>query len=400
MKLERIPKGWRVCLLGDEITLQRGVDITKATCRPGSIPVVSSGGVTAYHDTSIADGPGVLLGRKGSVGAVHYVEGPYWPHDTTLWVKDFKGNVPRFVYHFFGQFPIGDYEASTSNPTLNRNNIHPVEVLWPPIPEQRRIADILDKADAIRRKRKEAIALTEELLRSAFLEMFGDPVANPKKWSVIAMGDAISSFEAGWSANGEPRVRNDDEYGVLKVSSVTSGYFRPEEHKAVFSGNVDRELVTPRRGDLIFSRANTQELVAACCLVEQDDPRLFLPDKLWRIVPEGEVVTAEFLKSLLSHPGFRFELTKRATGTSGSMLNISMEKVRSVAMPAPPLLLQRRFSSLVWRVYEARARQIDASRVGEELFDSLVRHAFQGDLARRIDSKAGQMQLFAETGSR
>ncbi len=98
--------GWRTVALGEEITLQRGIDITKETMNPGDVPVISSGGINGYHDTPIASGPGVLLGRKGSVGKVHYVEAAYWPHDTTLWVKDFHGNFPRFVFHFFSQFPI------------------------------------------------------------------------------------------------------------------------------------------------------------------------------------------------------------------------------------------------------------------------------------------------------
>jgi type I restriction enzyme S subunit len=81
----------------------------------------------SYHDTAIADGPGVVLGRKGSVGTVHWIPGAYWPHDTTLWVRDFHGNDRRYVYHFLRSFPLLDYESSTANPSLNRNRLHPVE---------------------------------------------------------------------------------------------------------------------------------------------------------------------------------------------------------------------------------------------------------------------------------
>jgi len=85
---------WVETTIGEQVTLQRGIDITKAAQRAGNVPVISSGGVSSYHDTSAACGPGVVLGRKGVVGSVYYVSSDYWPHDTTLWVKDFHGN-PR-----------------------------------------------------------------------------------------------------------------------------------------------------------------------------------------------------------------------------------------------------------------------------------------------------------------
>lgn len=269
-------------------------------------------------------------------------------------------------------------KQTTGIASINKTQLSAFPVPLPPLPEQRRIADILDKADAIRRKRKEAIALTEELLRSAFLEMFGDPVTNPKGWPLKPLGEVIDRLEAGWSANGEPRERTRDEYGVLKISAVTSGIFRPEEHKAVAASVVDRDLVTPRAGDLLFSRANTRELVGATCLVERDEPRLFLPDKLWRVLPRVGVLSAPYLRFLLAHDRFRAELTKTATGTSGSMLNVSMDKLRSLRGPVPPFELQERFSGLWSKTRATAQRQQVSDGDTERLFASLVAGAFSG----------------------
>lgn len=136
---------WKKTTIGDQITLQRGIDITRAEQRDGAIPVVSSGGVSSFHDTAGAQGPGVILGRKGVVGSVWYVDCDYWPHDTTLWVKDFKGNNPRFVYYFFKSRAdeIASMDTGSANPTLNRNHVHPIEILWPSISLQDRIAETL-----------------------------------------------------------------------------------------------------------------------------------------------------------------------------------------------------------------------------------------------------------------
>lgn len=137
------PVGWKEVAIGDVVTLQRGFDITKQQQSPGQVPVVSSGGVSSWHDTSMAKGPGVILGRKGTLGRTYFVESDYWPHDTTLWVCDFKGNDPRFVYNFFSSLDFRYLDVGSANPTLNRNHVHPLRVLWPPLNEQLSIAEVL-----------------------------------------------------------------------------------------------------------------------------------------------------------------------------------------------------------------------------------------------------------------
>ena len=169
---ENHPKGWLRTKLGEQLTLQRGFDLTQKQCQDGKYPVISSGGVSAYHSEYKDLSPGVLLGRKGSVGKVHYVEENYWPHDTTLWVRDFKGNNARFVYYFFKWFPIEIFEASTANPTLNRNRLHPLEVFWPPLKEQLRFSSIVDciiKSDWLKYKSSsQSEKLFNSLLQKAF----------------------------------------------------------------------------------------------------------------------------------------------------------------------------------------------------------------------------------------
>lgn len=138
------PEVWTTGRVDTFFVLQRGFDITAKQAKEGDIPVISSSGFAYYHSTGKLDGSGVITGRKGKLGSVFYVEGKYWPHDTTLWVKDFKGNDPRFVYWFLLSMNLGQYDAATSVPTLNRNNIHKLVVSFPPIPEQIEIAKILD----------------------------------------------------------------------------------------------------------------------------------------------------------------------------------------------------------------------------------------------------------------
>lgn len=140
-----IPAHWRMMQLRRQITLQRGVDITKEEQRHGSVPVVSSGGIASHHDTAFMQGPGVLVGRKGSVGNVHWVDEDYWPHDTTLYVSWFGENHRRFVFYKLISMRLEHYDTGSSNPTLNRNVVHPVTLSWPLPEEQLEIAGELDR---------------------------------------------------------------------------------------------------------------------------------------------------------------------------------------------------------------------------------------------------------------
>ena len=138
-------EGWVHSTIGDQLALQRGFDITKNQQHPGKVPVVSSGGIKSFHDKAMVKAPGVVIGRKGTLGKVFYLEDDYWPHDTTLWVKDFKGNDPRFIYYFFLGLDVTHLDSGTANPALNRNQVHPIEVDWPPLARQEAIVSTLDE---------------------------------------------------------------------------------------------------------------------------------------------------------------------------------------------------------------------------------------------------------------
>ena len=126
--------------LSDFITLQRGFDLPSTHRKDGDIPIVASTGIVGYHSEAKVAGPGVIIGRSGSIGGGQYVSGNHWPLNTTLWVKDFKGNVPQFVYYFLKNIDFSRFNAGAGVPTLNRHHISSIAVLCFSISEQARIA--------------------------------------------------------------------------------------------------------------------------------------------------------------------------------------------------------------------------------------------------------------------
>jgi type I restriction enzyme, S subunit len=160
----------------DFFVLQRGYDLPLSQASAGSYPIVTSAGIVAHHSQFKARKPGVVTGRSGSIGKVFFIESDYWPHNTALFVKDFKGNEPKFVYYFLSGFNTTQFSASSAVPTLNRNNLREVVVEVPPLPEQqeivRRVEGLFALADQLEvrlaKARGQVDALTPSLLARAF----------------------------------------------------------------------------------------------------------------------------------------------------------------------------------------------------------------------------------------
>ncbi|MGL5661453.1 MAG: restriction endonuclease subunit S [Aeromonas sp.] len=375
-------KSWPLVPLKDIATLKRGYDLPTQSRKEGVIPIYASNGQNGQHNEAKIKGPGVITGRSGTIGKVHYTKNDFWPLNTALYVMNFHGNDPKWVFYLLQAFKLERFVEGAGVPTLNRNLVHGELIPLPPLEEQKRIATILDKADAIRQKRQQAITLADDFLRSVFLDIFGDPVTNPKEWDIYPLRNGITNITAGWSANGENHSCGDDEIGVLKISAVTSGIFKPNENKVVSSSNIpsNKKLVFPRKGDLLFSRANTRELVGATCIVDSDYDNVFLPDKLWVINLNSNELLPEYVHMLVQHPKFKECLTSQATGSSGSMLNISKVKFEGTLAPYPSLDVQQRFKDIFWKVMTCNALTNDSKINFDNQFNALSQKAFSGQL--------------------
>jgi type I restriction enzyme S subunit len=228
----------------------------------------------------MVSGPGVITGRKGTLGTVFYVENDYWPHDTTLWVKDFHGNHPRFVYYFFKSLDFSTLDVGSSNPTLNRNHVHPIEVWWPPIEEQLEIASILgtldDKIDLNSRMNATLETTTRAIFQSCFVnfdpvhakakgrqpegvddetaalfpDSFEESVAGliPIGWRVEPL-DRIADYQNGLALQKFPPEGN-DFLPVIKIRELRQGFVDDNSDKA--SPNI-RESCIVYDGDVLFS---------------------------------------------------------------------------------------------------------------------------------------------------
>lgn len=255
----------------------------------------------------------------------------------------------------------------TTRQRINLSDIKKLLVPLPPLPEQRRIAAILDKADAIRKKRQETIHLTEEFLRSAFLEMFGDPVTNPKGWPVKRM-DEVASVNRGKFT---PRPRNDPKYYGGKHPFIQTGDL------SHCHGVLKQWKQTLNDEGAKVSRQFNKGTIAIAIAANIGDTAIlgfdsYFPDSVVGIEVLNERATSEYVECVL-----RFQqqsLTFHATETAQK--NINLQTLRPLRIPVPPLEYQFVFSNLYIRSYALYDTQMTVVVQKDNLFGTLINSAF------------------------
>ena len=163
---------WRDCTLGDVITLKRGHDLPERRRVAGPVPVVSSAGITGRHNEAKACPPGVVTGRYGTIGEVYFIEEPYWPLNTALYVTDFKGNAPRFVAYLLRNTLRNYKTEKAAVPGVDRNVLHTLKVQVPNSEKQAVIVSILSAYDDLIENNRQRIALLEAAARLLYREWF------------------------------------------------------------------------------------------------------------------------------------------------------------------------------------------------------------------------------------
>lgn len=364
---------WKATTWGKVITLQRGVDITKAEQDlEGSIPVISSGGVASHHSEFISEGPGVIIGRKGTLGTVFYSPGAYWPHDTTLWVKDFKGNDPRFVYYALRGLDTSTLDVGSSNPTLNRNHVHPLPVNWPSsLAEQQRIAGVLGAFDDLIETNRGLAMDSRRLAQVASRAI----LRGAGSWDLPL--PQVAGITKGFSYKG-PELVDDAGMHLLNLKNVgRGGTFRFDGYKPL-STTRHRLGQVVDEGDVVISMTDLtqdRDIIARAVRVQRRGLCGIIVASLdLAIVRPLQGASREFIWAALTHPRFRDHATGYCNGTT--VLHMSEEALRDfeVPKPAPSVLTQldRSVRPLLAGADEMDAEADDLARQRDELLPLLM----------------------------
>lgn len=217
---------WKECLLGDLITFQRGHDLPKSKMSGNGYPVVGSNGIIGFHNEYTTEYPSITVGRSGNVGKPYIVYGRSWSHNTSLYIKEFKGTDPVFIYYFLQTLDLGNYAGGSAVPTLNRNHIHSLNVRVPAdVSTQEKIANTLkaldDKIDKNTDINKNLEQQAQALFKSWFLDYEPWDGSVPDSWNHGKLGD-FSEIKRGGSPRPIQEYLSDSGLRWLKISDVTS----------------------------------------------------------------------------------------------------------------------------------------------------------------------------------
>lgn len=360
--------------LGDLVTFQRGFDITKDQQVDGTVPIVSSSGIASFHNESKVDAPGVVIGRKGSLGTVHYLTEDFWPHDTTLWVKDFKGNHPRFISYFLRTLHLEAFDTGSSNPTLNRNHIHKIKVQCPLQPVQRKIAAILSAYDDLIANNQQRIALLEDTAEEIYREWFvrmrfpgADATAavdaTPASWTLESLED-LGTFLNGYAF--DPSEWFEFGLPIIKIKELNSGVSADTPRNP---GERLQERYRFSDGDVIFSWSGS--LVVK--IWDQGDA--WLNQHLFKVTPKASVSRSFLYLSIkFSIPIFE-SLTTGAT-----MQHIKRKELRFVKVRVPGSSLMQSFDQQVAPILNAALVLKQTNRRLSETRDALLPRLISGKL--------------------
>ena len=277
---------WRDCRLGDVLTLQRGHDLPADSRHEGDIPVVSSSGITGYHNEAKATAPGVVTGRYGTLGQVYYLEQDYWPLNTALYVVNFKGTHPRFAAYFLRNV-LRDYQSDKAAvPGVDRNVLHEIKVRIPDQKSQESIASTLSAYDELMENNRRRMALLEESARLLYREWFvhlrfpGHELSQflnglPERWRTVPLAEITTKIGSGSTPRGGEASYLADGISLIRSLNVYDDRFQDEglafisEAQAAALANV-----TVESRDILLNITGAS--VARCCMA----PERYLPARV------------------------------------------------------------------------------------------------------------------------
>lgn len=348
----------------------------------GKYPVIGQGsqfieGWTNRKDLLITPNPSLVL-YGGHTRRTKYVDFPFVLGPN---VKVLEAKSPLILNHHYLFYFLFGLQIKSRGYADHFTEVKRASIPLHTFDDQIRIVYLLGKVQTLIDQRKQHLQQLNELLKSVFLEMFGDPLRNEMKWDKKVFDDLLVNIDSGKSPKCEARSASEDEWGVLKLGAVTKCTYNELENKALpknVAPSINSEV---KVGDLLFSRKNTYELVAACAYVFATRPKLLMPDLIFRFVfRDDSGINPIYIWKLLTAESQRKSIQSMAGGAAGSMPNISKANLRKVLLPIPPLPLQDRFAVIVKKVEGIKSYYQKSLTDLESLYATLSQQAFNGEL--------------------
>ncbi len=352
--------------------------ITQKDRVPGPYPYYGANGQQDSVADYIFDEPLVLLAEDGGhfgdadKTIAYQVEGKCWVNNHAHVLRPKKDVDIRYICRHLERYDVTPFITGSTRGKLTKTAANNIPIALPPLEEQRRIAAILDKADGVRRKRKEAIRLTKELLRSTFLEMFGDPVTNPKGWEIVKLEKVSESISYGITASADfvPTATK-----MLRITDIQNGEINWESVPFCSGDKKDIQKYSIVSGDIVFAR--TGATTGKSFLIRHCPENTLFASYLIRVRPSS-LISPEYLAYFFKTEFYWKQIQQNSSGSAQPGVNSS--KLKELLIILPPIELQKGFARLDIFIQNNLMKMNNFLHQQDNLFNSLLQRAFRGEL--------------------
>ena len=385
-----MPNNWKTYKLEKVATLQRGFDLPNTKRAEGNYPVIAASGFSTWHNEFKVKGPGVTTGRSGTLGQVHFVKDDFWPLNTSLWVKDFHGNDERFIYYFLKTLNFEEYNSGTSVPTLNRNDVHKLDVTIPDLQEQKSIASILSAIDDKIENNLAINKTLEEMAMALYKHWFVDfgPFQDgefveselgriPKGWEVkqleelVDIGSSKRIFYNEYVEAGIPFYRGKEVIELSKGKSISSELFITIEKFQ----EIKSKFEVPKKGDILISSVGT---IGVSWLVDGFEDFYFKDGNLTWLKNYKTFLKGEYLHLWLNSENGKNQIDGEVIGSTQKALTIS--SLRNFKILFPSENVYKKIGDEFVNYYEQRQLNLIEIKTLTQLRDTLLPKLISGEV--------------------
>jgi type I restriction enzyme S subunit len=371
---------WRTVALTDICRPRQWKTIPTSVLTEAGYPVFGANGIIGFYSEYNHEKPTVVITCRGATcGTVgislpkSYITGNAMALDDL----DEAQVDQKFLYYQLSRRGFRDVISGSAQPQITGQGLSIVRVALPPLPEQKRIAAILDKADEIRRKREKAVKLTDSFLRSVFLEMFGDPVKNPNEWRGALLGD-ICDVTSGVTKGRKLNGKETRPIPYLRVANVQDSHLNLSEIKIIPATDDDLIRYNLLKGDMLMTEGGDPDKLGRGTLWNEEVPNCIFQNHIFRVRVKGEhriQLHPEFLSAIIGSSRGKLYFLREAKQTTG-IATINSRQLKEFPLLLPPIELQNNYAQIKIAVTNHLRRNSDFERLLSQMTASLRQTLF------------------------
>lgn len=318
-------------------------------------PVYGANGIIGYYSEFNHKNPVITVTCRGATcGTINITVPKSYVTGNAMCLDDVRSDIyMEYLYYCLKHYNFNNVISGSAQPQITRQGMEKIYVTIGSHNEQMDIVDKLKKVENVIGLKKQELKQLDTFVKSRFVELFGDPIKNPKGWEVVKLSECLERIDNGKSFTCDSNAREGVFPAILKLSAATYGDYRPYENKALLDEKQFVESVEVHRGDLLFTRKNTPDLVGMAAYVFETPEKLMMPDLIFRLVT-NERMTPTFLWQLINNREFRSAIQGISGGSAKSMSNISKERLKNIEVICPPISEQKKLEGVLEQVDKSK----------------------------------------------